>query len=73
MVWRLVTPGHYLNQCWVIVNHTKRNKLQWNFKQNFYIFIQENAFEDVVCEMVAILARDELILHQNVVPEIESL
>ena len=26
-------PSHYLNQCWVIVNGTLRNKLQWNFDQ----------------------------------------
>ena len=27
-------PSHYLNQCWVIVNWTFRNKLHWNFYQN---------------------------------------
>ena len=27
-------PSHYLNQCWVIVNWTLMNKLQWNFNQN---------------------------------------
>ena len=26
-------PSHYLNQCWVIVNWTLRNKFQWNFNQ----------------------------------------
>ena len=26
--------NHYLNQCWVIVNWTPRNKLQRNFSQN---------------------------------------
>ena len=30
-----------------------RNKLQWNFKRNAYVFIQENEFENVVCEMAA--------------------
>ena len=34
-----------------------RNKFQWNLKQNLYIFIQENTFENVVCEMAAILPR----------------
>ena len=24
-------PSHYLNQCWVIVNWTLRNKFEWNF------------------------------------------
>ena len=31
-------PSHYLNQCWLIVNCTLRNKLQWIFfikMQNF--------------------------------------
>ena len=30
-------PSHYLNQCWVIVSWTLRNKLQWNINriQNF--------------------------------------
>ena len=27
-------PSHYLNQCWVIVNWTLRNKLHWNFNWN---------------------------------------
>ena len=31
------------------------NKLQLNFNRNSNIFIQENAFENVVCEMAAIL------------------
>ena len=50
-------PSHYLKQCLLIVNWTLRNKLQWNFNQNSTIFIQENAFENVVCKMVAILSR----------------
>ena len=25
-----LAPSHYLNQCWLIVNRTHRNKLQWN-------------------------------------------
>ena len=34
-------PSHYLNQWWVIVNWTLRNKLQWNFNQNIKLFIYE--------------------------------
>ena len=30
-------------------------KLQWNFNWNQHIFIQENAFENVINKMVAIL------------------
>ena len=32
-------PRHYLNQCWVIVNWTLRNKIQWNISRNLNIFI----------------------------------
>ena len=48
-------------QCWNIVKWTLRNKLQWNFNQNFSIFIQENAFESVICEMAAILSRPQCV------------
>ena len=37
-----------------MVNWTLRNKLQWYFNRNSNIFIQENAFEIVVCEMASI-------------------
>ena len=38
---------------------TIRNKLQWNFNRNSYIFIQENAFENGVCEMASIWYRPQ--------------
>ena len=42
----------------------KHYKLQWNLNQNSSIFIQENAFENVICKMAAILSRGgELTLH----------
>ena len=50
-------PSHYLNQCLVIVIWTLRNKPQWNFNQNLHFFIHKNVFENVVCEMAAILSR----------------
>ena len=53
--------GHYLNQCWNIVNWTLRNKLQWNFKRKSFIFIQENALENVICEMASILSRPQCV------------
>ena len=31
-------------------------KLQWNIKKNLYILIKENAFENDVCNMAAILS-----------------
>ena len=37
-----------------MVDFNLRNKLQWNLKRNSCIFIQENAFENVVCEMASI-------------------
>ena len=45
----------------IIVNWTLRNKLPWNFNRNSNIFIQENAFESVVCEMAAILSRPQCV------------
>ena len=56
-----MAPSHYLNQCWNVVNWTIRNKLQWNLKRNSYIFIQENAFENVVWKMAAILSRPQCV------------
>ena len=53
--------SHYLNQCWDIVNWTLMNKLQWNFNRYSSIFIQENGFENVVCEMASILSRPQCV------------
>ena len=39
----------------IFVNWIFRNKLQWTFNQRMIHFIQENAFENVVCNMSAIL------------------
>ena len=50
-------PSHYLNQCWVIVNWTLKNKLQWNFNQNTKLLIHENASKNFVCEMAPFLFR----------------
>ena len=61
MACRLPAPCHYLNQCWNIVSSNLRNKLQWNLKWNSCTFIQENAFENVVCEMAAILSRPQCV------------
>ena len=33
-----------------------RNKIQWNLNRNSYIYINENAFQNAVCEMAAILS-----------------
>ena len=44
-----------------ILNAELRNKLQWNFDQYSNIFIQENVFENVVCEMASILSRPQCV------------
>ena len=51
MACRLFGASYYLNQCWNIVNWTLRNKLQLIFNQNTKLFIHENAFENIVCEI----------------------
>ena len=57
MVVTCSVPSHYMNQCWIIVNWTCRNNLQWNSNGNTKLFIDENAFESVVCEMAACMSR----------------
>ena len=37
------------------------NKLQWNFSRKSYIFIEENAFEKVVCKMAAIFSQPQCV------------
>ena len=54
-------PSHYLNQCWNIVDWTRRNKLQWNLNKNSNIFIHENALQNIVWKMAAILSRPQCI------------
>ena len=44
-----------------MVNLTLRNKLQWNVNRSLYIFIQQNAFENVVWKMAAILCRPQCV------------
>ena len=43
------------NHC--IVNCTLKNKFHWHFNRNLNIFLHENALENVMCEMAAILSR----------------
>ena len=59
--WRPICLGHYLNQRWNIVNMTLRNKLAWSINRKATIFIDENASENVVCEMAAILSRAQCV------------
>ena len=50
-----------LNQCWNIVNWTLRDKPHWNFNYNWHIFIQENTFENVICQMASISSRPQCV------------
>ena len=56
-----LSPGRCQAIIWTnagtLFNWTLRNKLQWNFNRNSYIFIQENTFENVIRKMTAILSR----------------
>ena len=56
-----MVPNHYPNQRWNIANWTLGNKLPWNLNENSNIFIQENAFENVVWKMSAILSRAQCV------------
>ena len=40
----LSAPSHYLHQCWLVVNGTLRNKVQWSFNPKLNIFIDEIVF-----------------------------
>ena len=61
--WRIIwlAPSYCLNQCWNIVNWILKNKLQWNFNRNSCIFIQENAFENAISKMMAILSQPQCV------------
>ena len=50
-------PSHYLKQCWLIINWTLGNILQWKFNENTNSFVAyKSEFESVVCKIVAILS-----------------
>ena len=63
-------PSHYLNQCCLLVNWILGNELQLTVKfelkkEKQKPFIHENAFETVICEMVAILSRGEITVQKT--------
>ena len=51
--------SHYLKQCWAIVNWTLGYPLRENLNQNRTNFKHENEFENVDCNMAAILYRPQ--------------
>ena len=60
-----LSPGRrqaiFWNQWWNSVDSSLRHKLQWNPKRNSFIFIQVNAYENVVCEMASIFSRPQCV------------
>ena len=54
-------PSHYINQWWVVVNWTLRNKRQWDFNQSTKLFIKQSAYQNIVCEMAALLSRPQCV------------
>ena len=58
-------PQPYLNQYWNNCNLDVRNKIQWILKRNSCIPIEDNAFENVVCEMAEILSRPQCVNERN--------
>ena len=61
-----LVPGRRQASIWandgiLLIGTLLRNKFQWNFNRNSYIFIQENEFENVICEMAAILSRPQCV------------
>ena len=58
-----LSPGWRQAIIWINVGILLiRIKLQWNRNRNLHIFIQENAFESVVCKMAAILSRPQCVM-----------
>ena len=58
-------PGRCQVNIWtnagILLIGTLGTKIQWNLNRNLYIFIQENAFTNVVWKMVAILSRPQCV------------
>ena len=57
MAWRLYGAKPLSESMLAYCQSHPKQHVQWNFIWHLNIFIQENAFEHVVCEMVAILSR----------------
>ena len=61
MAWPDPATSHDLNQWWNIISSNIRNRIQRNIKRNSYIFIQDDVFENVICEMAGILSRPQYV------------
>ena len=69
-----LSPGRRQAIIWtnagILLMINLKNKLQWNLVWNSYIFIQGNAFEYVICEMVEILPRPQYVDIRHLIVEI---
>ena len=61
MACRVSDAKPFLNQCLHIVNWTLGNKLQGDFNRNWYISIQQTAFECGVWKITAILSQPQCV------------
>ena len=73
-----VSPGRRQAIIWtsdgILLIGPLRNKVQWNLNRNSNIFIEENTFENFVCEMLPISSRPQCVkarLHGEV-PAIDA-
>ena len=57
MIYRESIVPEFVNQYKLIVNWTLGNKLEWRLNQYTRIFMHQDAFQNVVCKMVAILSQ----------------
>ena len=60
-----LSPGRHqaiiLTNIVILLISNLGNKSQWILKQNSRIFIQENASQNIICEMAAILSRPQCV------------
>ena len=66
-------PSRYLNQSCIIVNWTLRNKPQSNCTRNSNIFIEENAFKNLIWKMSVILSWPQCVNRLKVEEKVSHL
>ena len=60
-IYASVNWGNISSDTILVLERRLRNRLQWNLKRNLYIFIEANAFENVIWWMVAISSRPQYV------------
>ena len=51
------SPSYYLNQCWLIINRTHRDKRVWYFNQNALAYLKENTFDNALFKTTDVFLR----------------